>query len=170
MLISERHSLLWCLLPISTSSLIYEVVSPALPGDDWLPPRHAKASLDQVEAQYLRVVTARDEFDVRTRAVPLQSPQGMTDADLVFEAEETKALTGRALKKDPKLKPAFVTVNLSHLDTCVSCTNYRGLWESMHGTEEVTVGTHLQLLVDDYVVAKWRNVLRQLPKWHGNSS
>ena len=135
-----------------------ELASPAL--DDWLPPRHTVQK--PLHTQYLRPIPLI-EFQSRQRAIPLEPLATICSEDLTREAEQTEAFLQKQLAKDPKLQPPDLELNFSHMEMCVSCINYRRHWQALHGASStVKVGTALQLLVDDYVVANWTNVMRFL--------
>ena len=96
----------------------------------------------------------------------------------------------KQLRLDPRLKPEGLVVRTDHLNTCTSCAHAVGLQRSLHrggalaahagatsaneGTNglaeddtvptvpTINVGTRTQLLVDDWVVHTWQNVIRVL--------
>ena len=131
-------------------------------------------------AQSLRAIDGRLTYSAHLRPVPHAYAAGVTREGLGHEYNETRTFLMKKLKKDPKLKPEDVIVDLSHLSSCTSCYNYVRSHHSQHcqllrnGRDErglswncgrpVTrdFGFRRQLLLDDWAIDTWRNVQRFL--------
>lgn len=86
----------------------------------------------------------------------------ITRAALRQEFYETTAFLNKTLSKDPRLKPEDVEVRTDHMQECTACKNYVGAWTALHKNEVIDVGTRKQILVDDWVVDRWLNIVRFL--------
>eukprot|EP00966_Prymnesium_polylepis_P319454 7375912-Prymnesium_polylepis.1 len=67
-----------------------------------------------------------------------------------------------SLSRDPRLRPDDITVTTDHMSACTSCTNYEGLRGVLHPDGIVDFGTDRQLLVDDWPIDSWMNIVRFL--------
>ena len=70
----------------------------------------------------------------------------------------------KQLKADPRLKPDDLEVDLSHLEECTSCRQRARSLTLQHEVagRPVKITSGWQLLVDDYTIHSWRNILRFL--------
>ena len=55
-----------------------------------------------------------------------------------------------------------IQVDTGHMRTCTSCEHDAALHASLHGSAQIDVGNRSQLLVDDYLVHEWENLVRVL--------
>ena len=94
------------------------------------------------------------------RSIPLE-PGVSTDAELGWQYRETLAFQRKQLKADPRMKPSDLQVAYDHLNECTSCRQLRQVKQAMH-TEEANISAGWQLLVDDYALHRWSNVIRFL--------
>lgn len=95
------------------------------------------------------------------RRIPCAAPAGLRQADLEGEYNETVRASGMTLKKDPREKPADITVSFDHLSDCTACRNRAGAQRAAHGTTHALLRGHeWQLLADDAVVDTWQSVVR----------
>lgn len=121
------------------------------------------ASNDALVAQTLRDIPPGQEFDASTRSVPYEPHvQYRNQAKLNWEKDETVAFLDRHLSKDPRLKPADIIIDDSHLNFCTSCTHDTGLHTALHGEATIDVGNRTQPFVDDWPISRWQNVVRFL--------
>ncbi|KAL1510256.1 hypothetical protein AB1Y20_006580 [Prymnesium parvum] len=112
-------------------------------------------------AQSMREIP-KEVQQARERRVPFEPPQGVDDDYLQWEFRETNGFLHKELKKDPRLKPDDIEVSTDHMSTCTSCKNYEGLQQVLHPDGVVEFGTDRQLLVDDWPISSWANVVRFL--------
>ena len=113
--------------------------------------------------QTLRAIPPGIPHLARSRRVPHAPATSAADIDhLAWEYGETAAFIGKQLKKDPRLKPDDMQLSFEHLDSCQSCKNYAQHHASLHSSPRLEIGTRPQLLVDDFVVERWTNLVRFL--------
>lgn len=112
-------------------------------------------------AQSMRPIP-KERQSAAQRRVPFEPAAHVNDEYLKWEFTDTKDFLHKELKKDPRLKPDDVEVSTDHMSTCTSCKNYNGLKAVLHGAEVVDFGTTRQLLVDDWPISSWTNVVRFL--------
>ena len=117
--------------------------------------------------RFVRVPVHTIQRTSNGRRLPFEPPPGLVQGDLDREHEGTLLFLQKQLKKDPRLKPADVTVSTEHIRECTSLRNYRGLHSALHeGSAKpraLRVGVRRrQLLFDDWAVAGWRNIVRFL--------
>ena len=115
---------------------------------------------------------ARDATQrTRERRVPHAPPATIDQGRLEWEYAETRAFLDKQLNHDPRLQPTDIVVDTDHMRRCTSCAHDRGLHDVLTGDSggapetvagSIDVGGRTQLLVDDYVIAAWRNVVRVL--------
>ena len=131
-------------------------------------------------AQFIRSIDARITYAARWRPVPHAAGRNVSAEQLQLEFEETRNFLKKTLKKDPKLKPEDIVVDLTHLGACTSCANYERSHLSQHCTSVLNgrdgrglswdcksapvrrFGMGQQLLLDDWPIESWRNVVRFL--------
>ena len=112
--------------------------------------------------QELRLLAADKEFDVLTRAIPFEPAESMSADKLAWEYKETWSFQQKQLKKDPRLKPDDIRPTFDHLEQCTSCEQRAKMTRIVHQATLIDIGPGWQLLVDDHVVGRWRNVVRFL--------
>ena len=130
-------------------SITHEVFSPnGYPGNS------------RLTAQTVREIPKQGLQHARDRRVPFESSKSLDD--LQWEFHETESFLDKTLKKDPRLQPDDIVVTTDHMETCTSCVNQDGLHATLHPEGPVNFGTQRQLLVDDWPVESWTNVVRFL--------
>ena len=120
------------------------------------------AQFPQLVPQTLRPIPARISHLARSRRLPHAPGATANLEQLAREYNETIAFIGKQLKKDPRLKPGDVQLNFEHLSTCQSCANYQHVHAALHTDATLEFGTAPQLLVDDFVIDRWSNLVRFL--------
>ena len=131
------------------ASVTHEVFSPnGYPGNT------------RLTAQTMREIPKQGLQQARDRRIPYESRK--IEADLQWEYQETEGFLDKTLKKDPRLKPDDIIVTTDHMTTCTSCVNYDGLHVAHHPNGPVDFGTQRQILVDDWPVESWTNIVRFL--------
>ena len=135
---------------------------------------HAYTSNDDaLLRQTLREIERTSTFDAAQRRLPYETAtQYLQQSKLDWEYDETRGFLNRQLSADPRLQPNDIEVDASHMHACTSCTHDEGLHNSLHGAgssgEATTVSSSIdvdgrtQLLVDDWAVHTWQNVVRFL--------
>ncbi|KAL1514941.1 hypothetical protein AB1Y20_004017 [Prymnesium parvum] len=112
--------------------------------------------------QTLRPISRSESEEARARRVPFEPPPTLDDARLAWEYDETLTFTAKQLKKDPRLRPSDIEVSTDHMRACKACENARGLRAALHAAETLEVGVRMQLLLDDWAIARWQNIVRFL--------
>ncbi|KAL3912903.1 MAG: hypothetical protein SGPRY_008174 [Prymnesium sp.] len=95
-----------------------------------------------------------------SRRIPFE-PALASQSQLDDEYVNTRAFEGKQLKADPRLKPEGMTVSYDHLHSCSSCEQSRTVHNLQHA-HNVSLAGQWQLLVDDFAIHSWRNVIRSL--------
>ncbi|KAL3897921.1 MAG: hypothetical protein SGPRY_012950, partial [Prymnesium sp.] len=124
--------------------------------------REGALASSSLASQLLRPLLPTAQFDVRLRPIPFQPADGVDGARLEWEFNETRGFQGRQLKKDPRLKPEDIQPSFSHLTVCTSCEQRRTLARVLHNRSRMELTRSWELLVDDYPVESWKNVVRFL--------
>jgi len=115
--------------------------------------------LESLIPQRIVQIDPKKEHMARADRVPFQGAP-LTDGDLMREFKETRAFMQKTLKKDPRLKPADMVTSFDHIDVCTSCRNYEGVQKTLHASPVVALGEHPELLMDDYAIESWKNIIR----------
>ena len=145
------------LAPLVMAS-VFEVAAPPIPR----PPPDANATawvLSSLVKEELRPVSTSAVHTAAERPVPLETRA--TAEQLAWEHQETLAFERKQLKADPRLKPSDIRVTFDHLSECTECRAQEEVRKAVHGEHADPINiSEWQLLVDDYVIGTWRNVLR----------
>lgn len=121
-------------------------------------PNHYPAPLT---AQVMREIPTAVQ-QAKERRLPFEPPDKVNREYLNWEFDENRRFLNKELKKDPRLKPNDVEVSIDHMSTCTSCSNYEGLHQALHPQGTIDIGKARQLLVDDWPIHSWQNVVRFL--------
>lgn len=151
--------------------------------DSCIRPSHAPSSVThditsasgafELVKQTLRPIEKDVRHFARDRRLPFEPhPSYASARRLDWEHAETQAFLNKQLSKDPRLQPSDIVVSVDHMNECTSCKHDEGLHDALHGAETIDVGLRTQLLVDDWTVQDWQNVVRFLerPKDKGKVS
>ena len=161
--------------PMRSALWLLAVVTPPAAGDgDCQPPSaplspvthditsvSGDAAPDMIQ-QNMRPIPEHTVQLASERRVPYEPPARINDDWLQQEATETAAFQDSQLSKDPRLQPDDIVVSTDHMRTCTSCAHDIGLHASLHGSAQIEVANRTQLLVDDWPVHSWQNVVRFL--------
>jgi|EP00966_Prymnesium_polylepis_P230529 hypothetical protein len=118
----------------------------------------------QLTAQSMRTIP-KETQQAKDRGVPFEPPSSIDETYLQWEFHETRDFIDKALDADPRLQPDDIEVTTDHMNFCTSCRNYDGLKTVVHNDSAdglIDVGTERQLLVDDWPIESWTNVVRFL--------
>ena len=121
------------------------------------------SSPSSLTREFFNHFSAQKFYRARVRRLPFEAGIS-SDLALQKEHDQTLSFEKMQLKADPRLKPEDLEVDLSHLNECTSCRQREASHGLQHGVEgrPIVLGSGWQLLVDDYAVYSWRNVLRFL--------
>ena len=156
------------------SALWLLVVTPPAAGGDCLPPSAplspvthditsaSGGAAPDIIRQSMRPIPEHTMQFTSERRVPYEPPARINDDWLQREATETAAFKDSQLSKDPRMQPDDIVVSTDHMRTCTSCAHDTGQHASLHGSAQIEVANRTQLLVDDWPVHSWQNVLRFL--------
>ena len=133
---------------------VYEVSVPAL-----LTAAPNAVSLSSLVREELRAVPMSETYSAVERRVPFET--AVSNERLAWEHDETLSFERKQLKADPRLKPADIRVTLDHLNQCTECRAQEAALKAVHASSDpIDVFRGWQLLVDDYAIDSWRNILR----------
>ena len=123
----------------------------------------AKHPAPDLVRQTLREIGKADVVLAATRGVPFEKPARYDQSMLDREFAGTKAFLSKQLSKDPRLQPSDIVVTTDHMSQCTSCTQDEGLKTALHGGDtRREIAQRTQLLVDDWLIHEWSNVVRFL--------
>lgn len=114
--------------------------------------------------QQLREIEPATEFLTSVRRVPSEKPAALDQPKLDREYAGTRAFLDKQLSKDPRLQPSDIVVTTDHMSTCTSCEHDAGLKAAQHPSEQIDIAQRTQLLVDDWPIRSWQNVVRFLER------
>ena len=122
-----------------------------------------RAFTADIHPQSLRAIAPQGEVLAATRGVPYAPhPDYRVQTQLDWEESETRDFLNRQLSRDPRLQPSDIVVDDGHMNQCTACTHDEGLQTSLHGTDIIAIGNTTQLLVDDWPLYSWTNIVREL--------
>ena len=118
--------------------------------------------VDALVLQTRRWIPTHTTTRAADRGVPFEPHERLTDEYLQWEHDEISGFLTKQLRKDPRLKPENLVVDLDHLTSCQVCKQDDAHQASMHEQASIRVGTKTQLFVDDWVIESWQNAVRIL--------
>jgi hypothetical protein len=136
----------------------------AAPWRRWAASAASVPMLNSLVPEYIRNFSAQHTYLIGRggRRVPFEA--GCSGPQLQWEFEETQSFVRKQLKADPRMKPRDIEVKFDHLLECTSCRQRQealGATRSEPGVH-IDLGSDWQLLVDDWLIHSWRNILRFL--------
>ena len=122
------------------------------------------SSASSLAAQVLQPLRSHTVSSV-ARRIPYEPNPEYDAARLAWEFSETWSFQQKQLKKDPRVQPEDIQPTYGHLAKCTACEHRAEMAQVLrHGgsSAPLKLGHEWQLLVDDYLVDTWRNLVRFL--------
>ena len=139
----------------------YEITAPWKHWDNTV----ARASvLSSLVTEYVRNFSVLHTYLIGKGGRRIPFDPGADSGRLESEYRDTYDFMNKQLKVDPRMKPRDIEVKYDHLNQCTSCKQRQEVLSSVRGEpgSYIDVGKDWQLLVDDWVVHSWRNIIRFL--------